>query len=616
MRISSRPHFSPFHTRFLEAATEFPEPEIDQSIVERFSASVDRFAERTAVVSDSHSLSYAKLNAIANGIACGLFEHSADSDALVGLCIDDDALLIIAAIGVLKSGKAYLVLDPRYPDERIRLLLRESETRVVIYSKGWGETTSDAMKDTDVRLLSFDGLSAAGTESGPGVTIGTDDLALVMYTSGSTGKPHGVAHTHRSILEEIREISSTMRTGYRDTWIQYAPMSFASAIRSTFGALLTGGTLVLYDIKRFGFSRLEETLRSRRVTIFRSLPSTFRHFTGILDKKTRFPDLRIVSLGGETITPTDIERFNRHSYPHCLLAVSYGPTECLGACWGFIEHDVYADGPRVPIGFARPGKSVSIVDENHGPVTDNVVGEIAVTGRHLSNGYWKNEETTRRRFRWNGDGSRTFFTGDLGVRDDGLVTHLGRKDNQTKIRGYRIDILEIEEHLRQELGVEDAVVMVRTDGRGNARLVAYVLQSGGRYPALSGVKQKLGGRLPHYMVPDLIETVTDFPLNANGKIDRDVFPNPLSWSPGAGRTDMWQTDTQRNIADIWGRVGLTAIGPDESFIHLGGDSLGAAQVANHLSKRFGVDVPIGFILDASVGDLEMAIHELRRGVDC
>lgn len=617
MLVSSKPVFDPFHTRFVESATEFAATDLESSsLTGLFSKSAGRFPDRTAIQSDSHTLSYARVNAIANRVAHGILGNSTDSDALVGLCIDDTALLIAAVIGVLKSGKAYMILDPRYPDERLELLLRESGAKLVIGSETReGRLAAVSTSDSGVRMLSLDSLLAAGTEKEPGVQVGPQDLALVMYTSGSTGKPRGVAHTHRSILADVGELSNTMRAGCRDTWIQYAPMSFASSIRSTFGSLLTGGTLVLYDIERYGFSRLQETLLSRRITLFRSLPSTFRHFMGILDEEARFPDVRVVSLGGEAVTPTDIERFNRHFFPYCVLMTSYGPTECLGACWSFIAHGAVADGSRVPIGFARSSKSVSIMDEQGETVPDGVVGEIAVTGHVLSSGYWRDEDSTRRRFRQNGDGSRTFFTGDFGVRDRGVITLMGRKDHQVKIRGYRIDVLETEEHLRRIPGVEDAVVVARTGRRGEARLVAYILAAGDGSPEPSEARRRLEARLPHYLVPDAIEAVTAFPLNANGKIDRQAFPDPASWAGGDDQSGAWRTSTQRNIAGIWNQVGLNTVDTDRSFIQLGGDSLGAAQVASHLAQRFGVDVPMSFILDASIQDLEKAVHALKDGID-
>jgi len=612
MHVSSEPFFGPFHAPFVQAAKEFSVCPSGYSIVDQFSLVRDRFANKKAVESDSAAYSYVELDAIANGVAQRILEDVSDSDRLVGLCVEDTALLVAAIIGVLKAGKGYLVLDSRYPRERIGMLLRESQTRLVIGDQGNVKAREVQKLGTGAHLLPLDATMSKATGNDPGIEIGAEDPALVMYTSGSTGVPRGVSHTHRSILAEIQEMTSAIKAGHKDNWLQYAPMSFASSIRSTFGSLLTGGTLVIYDIERFGFSRLPDTLVSRCVTIYRSLPSTFRHFMATLDEHAVFQNMRIVSLGGETVSPTDVARFNQHFHDQCVLMLSYGPTECLGACWGFVEHGAEPESTRLPLGYPRPSKNVVIIDEHGEEVPGGVVGEIAVTGRNISSGYWNDEDATRARFRVNPDGTRTFFTGDLGVREDGLITHVGRRDHQVKVRGFRIDAFEVEEELRRVHGIQDAVVTARPDRRDETRLVAYILRADESPNGSSDVREALSARLPNYMIPDVVETLDRFPMNSNGKIDRKAFPDPASWRHQEVSSHQWETATQRDIAHIWDQVGVNAANLDQTFLTLGGDSLGAAQIANHLSRHFGVDIPISRILDSSIGELESVVHASQR----
>lgn len=618
MRIRSSPQLDSIHEPYLEAVTPFSADAPGASIVGVFSAQVRRCPHRVAVEAEHRSLKYNELDSLSERFARGLIGRNLEPQGLVALHFDDGALLVTAIMGVLKAGFTYTVVDPAAPARRSSQLVSESKARLVVTDTA-ADVPDACGSTTSAGAVCFDDLLAEGNSAFHLPALDARTPAVMIYTSGSTGRPLCVVHSHGSILDEIAQLTGKTRAGGRDKWLQYASPAFASAIRSTFGALLTGGTLVLYDIRRNGFSRLEETIKRSGITIYRSLPSTFRHFTALLEEDVRFDSVRFLSLGGEMITAKDVEQFNRHFACHCILLTSYGPTECLGACWGFLEHGESADLPRVPMGYARPGKRVEVVDTDGKVVGDGCIGEIRITGRHIADGYRNDADTTKQRFATGSDGTRTFFSGDLGVRDStGLITHMGRMDFQAKIRGFRVDVFEIEEMMRRVDGVLDAVVVVR-GADGDNRLAGYVLSRGARMDLGTAVREFLNSALPDYMVPASIDVLDRFPLNSNGKVDRAAFPEGVAGDTSpAAQVDSGAGSLLQELSDIWAEVlRQRSIEPDRSFTEMGGDSLGAAQVAALITKRIGADVPLWRILGASnLAELAAAVELAENDSGC
>lgn len=615
MLVTPKPSFSPAHQPFIDAVHEFPAPEAAGSIFERFSEQADRLPDKTAVIGDAGPLSYAALRTLAGRVA-----HAINSgpdrwnDAPVALQFEDQAALVAAILGVLQSGRPYLVLDPSYPRELREFMLRDSTAQLLVVQgqARTGPTAASALSP-GCRLLHYDDALRGGVQIDASRPADPGRAALLLYTSGSTGRPLGIMHSHANILAEIQDNTRLLKTGSRDVWLQYASPAFASAVRSTYGALLNGGTLVLHDIARNGFAGLEDTMNANGVTIYRSLPTTFRHFLMTLGPRRVFSSVRIVTLGGETITPSDVALFNRHFAPHCILATNYGPSECLGAFVGFIVHGAECDGPRVPLGYARPGKRVRLEDANGAPVVQGAAGEITVTGRYIADAYWRDPQASAHRFRSNKDGTRTFLTGDVGTSDrNGLVTHLGRKDFQVKIRGYRVDTGEVEQCIRDVPGVEDAVVVACPDHHSETRLVACVV-SGRAGPGLAGtIQRSLQARLPAYKLPAAVEFHNAFPLSPNGKIDRRALADLERAQPRAAERIVPDTDARRTIARIWGdTLGIEQISLGVPLLDYGGNSLHAAQIAGKLADEFGVSVPVATLLAASgVEHIDKIIKEL------
>ncbi|MGH9197962.1 MAG: AMP-binding protein, partial [Acidimicrobiia bacterium] len=270
---------------------------------------------------------------------------------------------------------------------------------------------------------------------------------MILYTSGSTGRPKGVMHTHRNVLADVRNLTNEWCISAHDRWLLHTSVSFANSVRTIYGALLNGAAVYPFDSKRKGFGELSDWLLSNEITILRSVPTTFRNFMSTVPEGRTFPAVRILSVGGEPMFRADLDYFNRHFLPHCVLVHALGPTECLTVCWSCIPHGTRIGEGKLPIGYPLKDKEVLLLDEAGREVAEEEVGEIAVKSRYISPGYWRDPDRTKTAFLPGprGGDERIYLTGDLGWRSKGgCLSHIGRQDFLVKIRGFRIDVSEIE----------------------------------------------------------------------------------------------------------------------------------------------------------------------------
>jgi hypothetical protein len=323
-------------------------------------------------------------------------------------------------------------------------------------------------------------------------------------------------------------------------------------------ALLNGAALFPFDIEAEGLTALRNWIRDEEITVYHSVPAVFRSLVKTFGGRERFPLVRHVRLGGDTIRREDVELFQRHFEPPCRLRIGYSCTEAGVITCHFIDTATPIGEGAVPVGRVVEEVSVRLLDESDREVAAGEAGEITVRSRHLALGYWRREELTRERFRPDPDGGpeRIFSTGDLGrFRPDGLLVHLGRKDFQVKVRGFRIETGEVEAALRTLPGVEDAAVAAPTDASGERHLVGYLVWKG---PALSAraVRAALLKTLPDQMVPAAYVTLPRLPLTARGKVDIKALPPPPSDGGGDPGSEVLgpRNDLERQLAEIWARL--------------------------------------------------------------
>src|SRR6185503_14179075 len=526
-------------------------------------------------------------------------DRSADPIALL---FDHGAQVLVAIMAVLKTGKFYLVLDAGYPADRLQSMLQDSGAKLVVTDP---ENCAFARQlcGEAVNVINIAAVKLDFPDDDLGVYPTPDSLALLLYTSGSTGQPKGVMHTHQNVLVDVRNLTNGWCVTEQDRWLLHTSISFANSVRTIYGSLLNGGSVYPYDIKKTGFGDLPNWLLSNQITILRSVPTTFRDFMGTLEKGLKFPAVRVLSVGGEPMLRADLDFFNRHFLPHCVLVHALGPTECLTVCWALIPHGAQITGSKLPIGYSLQDKDVLVLDDAGQEVGPGEVGQLAVKSRYISRGYWRDPERTNAVFLPDPTGSdaRIYLTGDLGVREpDGCLIHVGREDFQVKIRGFRIDVAEVEVALRAIGGVETAVVVGRQDGMSQQRLVAYFVPTSNPPITVTKLRQGLARVLPDYMIPSVFVSIDALPQTPNGKTDRLRLPPPgRERPPLENPLVLPRTVMETDIAAIWAEVlDLEQIGVHDNFFELGGDSLLATRIIVRVVQRLKVNVSISRLLDS------------------
>ena len=591
---------------------------LEQSIPQRFEKQAQAHPERLAIRSAEQSFTYDQLNRVANKLARTILSKRNGDAEPIGLLFDHGAGALAAMLAVLKAGKFYLVLDPAYPPDRLSYALADSGAGLIVTDD---RNLPLAMRLTGGRVPSMnvdqpdDRVADDNLDAHPL----PDALAMLIYTSGSTGNPKGVIHSHRNVMAEVRNLTNAWCISPDDRWLLYTSLSFANSVRTIFCALLNGGAVYPYDLKRNGFSPLPEWLRSNRITILRTLPTTFRNFMATLPPNEAFADVRVLSIGGEPMYRSDVDAFNRHFPPTCVIAHGMGPTECFLVCLNFFSHGARIEAGKLDIGWPLPDKTVHLVDEEGCEVAPGEVGEICVTSRYVALGYWRDAERTNAVFLPDprDPAVRTYRTGDLGVRAaDGCLTHVGRRDFQVKVRGFRIDLSEIDVALHAIAGVKDAVAVAREDKEGEKRLVAYFVPSTTPPVTSSHIRRSLLRVLPEHMIPAAFMCIDALPLTPNGKTDRLRLPVPSRARPRLGTPfTPASTTLETALLDIWSDdLAIDDIGIHDDFFDLGGDSLGAPRVVARVRSALNVELDFTTLYEApTTAELAEAMQRIHPG---
>ncbi|WP_120313417.1 non-ribosomal peptide synthase/polyketide synthase, partial [Mycobacterium mantenii] len=535
-----------------------------ESIPTLFAAQVARTPDAVALVCDGRSLTYRELDEASNRLAHLLTARGAGPGRTVALLFSRSAEAIVAILAVLKSGAAYLPIDPALPESRIGFVLTDAAPVAAVTTAD----LADRFDGTDVEVVDVGDIEAPAIDTQPATALpapGPDDLAYLIYTSGTTGVPKGVAVTHRNVTQLLAAGDSGLpREG---VWSQWHSLAFDVSVWEIFGALLHGGRLVVVpeSVARSP-EDLHALLVAEQVSVLSQTPSA----AGALPPA----GLQGVTLvvAGEACPSELVDRWA----PGRAMINAYGPTEAT--VYAAISAPLEAGAPGVvPIGSPVPGAASFVLDESLRPVPPGVVGELYVAGAGVACGYWRRSGLTASRFvacPFGEPGARMYRTGDLvRWRADGQLDYLGRADEQVKIRGYRIELGEVRTALAWVDGVEQAVVVAREDRPGDRRLVGYV--TGTADPA--AVRAALAERLPGYMIPTAVIVMQALPLTANGKLDTRALPAPDYQD--ADRYRAPDNAIEEILAGIYAQVlGLERVGVDDSFFDLGGDSISSMQV--------------------------------------
>ncbi|WP_437811924.1 amino acid adenylation domain-containing protein [Sorangium sp. So ce1078] len=583
------------------------------SYVALFEAQARRTPDADAVTCRGRRITYAALNRAANHVAHALRAQGVGPDTIVAVLESRDIELVVALLGVLKAGGAYLPLDPHQPEQRVAGVVEASRAPVVVTSDAWVPRLAKALAHlpeparprfvTRERLAAQRGPAPAPVEDLPRLA-GPGHLAYVITTSGSTGVPKGAMVEHAGMLNNVWGKIPALELGPSDVIGQTASQCFDISVWQLLTALLCGGRVHIVPEDIVGDPRrLLEEAEAQGITVLELVPSLLRELVATDDDAPRLSRLRWMLPTGEALTP-DLCRRWFERYPDVPLMNAYGPAECAD---DVALHTITATpGPEVvhvPIGRPVPNVKLHLVTGNDlSPV--GVAGEICVAGVGVGRGYLNDPARTAEAFvpdAFGGvPGARMYRTGDLGRRlADGTIEFLGRRDHQVKIRGFRIELGEIEARLAQHPDVREAVVAVREEPPSGKRLVAYVVGAAGDPPAPERLRDFLKEALPDYMMPSAFVALPALPLTPNGKVDRKALPAPESPAADpAGADTAPRTPTEHALAGIWAEVlGLDRVGTHASFFELGGHSLLATQVASRVRKALGVELPLRSLFD-------------------
>ncbi|MEV0219300.1 amino acid adenylation domain-containing protein, partial [Streptomyces sp. NPDC050704] len=574
----------------LLGAPEDPQP-VTRRVHEVFEEQVALTPERVAVSFEGTDLTYAEVNSRANRIAHSLIARGVGPETLVGLSLERGVELVPALLGILKSGAAYLPLDPANPADRIAYIVRDAQAPVVV-------TTSEYAHLFDVDLLLLDGDAetlAARPESDPAVPGSPENLIYTIYTSGSTGKPKGVALTHANVVRLLERGQEHYAFDETDVWPLFHSYAFDVSVWEMWGALLHGGRLVVvpYAVTRSPEEFLDLLVRER-VTVLNQTPSAFRSLIGT-DAELA---LRAVVFAGEKLEISELRPWtDRFGLDRIALVNMYGITETTvhTTYHRLTDRDLEPQAGN-PVGRPLADLRVYLLDADGRLVPIGVPGEIHVGGPGVARGYLNRPELTAERFvpdPYGPAGSRLYRSGDLARRlPDGGLEFLGRIDDQVKIRGFRIELGEIETALAAHPQVRDAVVLVREDTPGDKRLVAYLTAAADAAPAPGELRSHLAAQLPEYMVPSAFVALDALPLTTNGKLDKRALPAPGQDALGATGHVAPRTVTEERIAEVWADVlGLDRVGVEDGFFDLGGHSIRAVALVGRL-RAIGYDLAV------------------------
>jgi amino acid adenylation domain-containing protein len=556
-----------------------------------------------ALVYQDRTVTYADLEGHANQLARHLIELGVAPGDSVGVLQDRSPEFVVTILAIAKAGGNYVPLDPAYPQARLEAMTAQTRTGLVITSGASGDCCA-SFPDA-VKTLALDDMTGAletQPRRDPGVRVDPDDILYTMFTSGSTGAPKGVSITHRGVARLVQDpgFASLDR---EQVMLHLSSVSFDPATLEIWGALANGAKLVIAP-PRSSVVDLGRIIRQQRVTTAQ-FPTGLFHIM-VSERLDDMKSLHQVVVGGDVLSPSVANTFLTAA-PGCRLVNAYGPTEVTTITCAYEVPTDHDPARPVPIGRPIRDTEVHILDGELTTVPRGAPGQLYAGGAGIARGYVNASALTAERFipHPSAMGQRLYATGDLArYNKDGLVEFLGRIDRQVKREGFRVELTEIEETLRADPALRDAIVVPDSDSAERPKLVAHILPVSEAIDALelvSSVRGRLRHRLPEYLMPDDWAVLDALPLTPSGKIDmhalpaRQTGPQSHRGAIGDGRPRGTLDET---ILDIWRHIlGLDSIGLNENFFELGGTSLKANQVVSRLRARLGVEVPLAVIFD-------------------
>ncbi len=598
-----------------QTAEEYPR---ELTIPEAFEQQVERTPQATGLIRGGKRWSYEDINGEANRLGHWLRKQGIGEGCRVGICLERSVDMVVALLGVLKSGAAYVPLDPGYPRERLQFMMEDAALGCVITQAGVREKLPRSIQKIVVMDEETEWRKEAS--SNLGVRVGSDEVAYVIYTSGSTGNPKGVEGTHRGSMNRFAWMWKKYPFQGGEVCCQKTNLGFVDSIWEIFGPLLGGVPSVMVSEEAVRDpEQLVEELGREGVTRLVLVPSLLRamleHAPNLQE---RLPGLRLWSCSGE-ILPVELARKFREVLPEAKLLNIYGSSEVAAdVTWHEVE-ERDLEAATVAIGRPISNTQIYLLDERGQAVAAGVRGEIYVGGEGLARGYWKRPELTAERFVVNEvspeQSARLYRTGDVGrYRTNGDLEYLGRVDQQVKLRGQRIELGEIEAVLGRHGSVRQAVVAVTGTGE-QQKLTAYLeLKAGAEVPKASELRQQLRAKLPEAMVPSSYWRIEQVPLLPSGKVNRGELRRGGGVALGdEGEQVGPRNEVEAKLGEIWRELlKVEQVGMEQNFFELGGHSLLVLQLTARIRRALEVELPVRSVFEApTIAGLALEVEKAR-----
>ena len=590
--------------QILVAWNETKRPYPTQTLTQLFSQQAAKTPEAVAITAVNGTLTYAELEAQSNQLAAYLQQFDISPDTLIGLAVPRQKEMLIAILGILKAGAAYLPIDPTYPDQRIQYMLDHAQAPVLITTSAIVDKLPEHQAKTILIDADWDKIAVVNSELRDASSL--DDLAYVIYTSGSTGKPKGVQITNRNIANFLYSMQEIFTPSSQDLLLAVTTLSFDIATLELYLPLISGAQLLLADEEMSkDATLLVEQLETRPITIMQATPATWQML--LLAEWRGKADLTILS-GGEAL-PAALAK----ELLSCGTAVfnMYGPTETtVWSTYLKVEReDCHTEGV-ISVGTPIANTDVYILDDHLNPVPIGVTANLYIGGTGVARGYLHRPDLTADRFIEHPfkPNERIYLTGDVArYQRNGRLEFLGRSDHQVKIRGFRIELGEIENNLQQHPAISQAVVHPQAE-----QLVAYLIcKAGAAQPDVTALREHIQQSLPAYMVPHRFVFMEAYPLTPNGKVDRKALPNPADLTINTGNYVAPRSPIEEALVTIWqDLLNAPQVGIEDNFFELGGHSLLATQLVSRVRQTLNVELPLRALFEAgTIADLAQIIAQ-------
>ena len=586
---------------------EFPKDDVGKSVPQRLAKIVRMYPNNIAFRYLNQSATYAALDAKANGIAHWLLKQQGIAAEPIPLMLQKGLDRLACILAVLKAGKFFVLMEPESPIGRNAEIIEELQPRVFLTDDRYFDDANQ-IAGTHCKPRPYASADIGPVAESPGIAIDCTALAFIRYTSGSTGRPKGVCAAHRNLLHQIYLYTNTYKISPADR-LSVLTSSTGNTITMIFSALLNGACQLPFDVKTQGVKKLSHWLRTERITFSMLSSPLFRNLCESLTGHEKHPDLRVIRLASEGAYSVDAELFKEHFPTSCVLAnaLSSGETNLMTTF--FVDHKLKIASGNLPVGYSVDDKDIMIRDEQGCDAGYDQIGEIVVRSAYLSPGYWKRPDLTQAKFKADPSdpSKRIYLTGDLGLmRPDGCVVHQGRKDFRVKIRGYGVDLVEVENAMICHPCVRDAAVVAQRNEDGSHRLVSYFVCAPRAAVTIGEIRNHLKDTLADYMIPSRFMRLDKLPLTSNGKIDRHALPLPDNKRPELSAVFVSpRNEVEEQLVQIWQELlDVSPIGVHDDFFELGGHSLAASRVVSRVLREFRLEIPLrSLFMSPTIADM-------------